>query len=133
MKKHGYSAKELSGLPKAVRNPIAVFKNKEGSNYSILTTLKTKNGNFLVAIKQGVDSDSDFNIVASVFGKGKDNVVDWINKGYLRYVDKNKALHYLHLEAPIATATNNKELLSAANIIRKFRNNNISGQSFVAG
>lgn len=133
MKKHGYGIEELKGLPKAVRNPIAVFKNKSGSNYSILTTLKTNNGNFLVAIEQGRGIDANFNVVTSVFGKGKENVVDWINKGYLRYVDKKKALRYLYLEAPIATAANNKELLSAANIVRSFRNNNISAQSFIAG
>lgn len=133
MKKHGYGIEELKGLPKAVRNPIAVFKNKSGSNYSVLTTLKTKNGNFLVAIEQGKGHDAEFNVVTSVFGKGKENIVDWISRGYMRYVDKKKALNYLNLEALSATAADRKELLSAANIIRKFRNNNLLGQSFVAG
>lgn len=132
--KHGYNIKELKGLPKAVRNPIAVFKNKQGDgNYSILTTLKTTAGNFLVTINQGKGGDADFNIVTSVFGKGQENIIDWINTGFMRYVDKKKALDYLHLEARTATALNNQELLSATNIIRKFRNNNFSATSLVVG
>lgn len=124
MKKHGFGKEELYGLTKAVRNPIAVFKNNDRpSNFSILTTLKTKNGNFLVAVETGSGTDSKFNIVTTLFGKGKGNVVDWINKGKLRYVDKKKALNYLRLAAPIAAATNNRELISATNIVRRFRNN----------
>lgn len=123
IRKHGYMIEELKDLTKAVRNPIAVFKNKsEEGSFSILTSLKTKNGNFLVAITAGESLDSDFNIVTTVFGKGKDNVINWINSGYLRYVDKEKALSYLHLAAPIAAASNKEELFRAANIVRHFRN-----------
>lgn len=132
--KHGYNINELSGLTKAVRNPIAVFKNKIGKgNYSILTSLRTNNGNFLVTLDIGKGSDANFNIVSSVFGKGHSNVVRWINSGYLRYVDKKKALKYLHLAAPIAAASNIQELYSAAKIINNFRNNNTSGQGFSVG
>lgn len=129
IRKHGFDKDELRGLTKAVRNPIAVFKNYEReSNFSILTTLKTKNGNFLLAIETGSGSDADFSIVKTVFGKGESNVIDWINKGYLRYVDKKKALNYLHLVAPIAAASNNQELNSAAKIVKSFRNNKFSGR-----
>ena len=39
--------------------------------------------NVLVSITIGKNgSDVDFNIISSVFGKGKENIVDWINKGY---------------------------------------------------
>lgn len=132
--KHGYKINELSGLTKAVRNPIAVFKNKAGKgNYSILTNLRTKNGNFLVTLDIGKGNDANFNIVSSVFGKGHSNVVGWINSGYLRYVDKKKALKYLHSAAPIAAASSIQELSSAAKIINNFKNNGISGQGFSTG
>lgn len=54
MKKHGFALEELRDLPRAVANPIAVFDNlgKEG-NRSVLTELKTANGNFLVTIDLG--------------------------------------------------------------------------------
>lgn len=124
MKKHGFALAELKNLPEAVANPIAVFDNyqKEG-NRSILTELKTSNGNFLVTIDLGKDADVDFNIVTSVFGKGNNNVVDWINKGYATYINKEKAQEFLsHQSALIAATAANSELDSAANIVENFEN-----------
>ena len=82
MKKHGFSLEELRDLPRAVADPVAVFNNyqREG-NRSILTELKTQQGNFLVSVNIGKDADINFNIVRSVFGKGNENVVAWINNG----------------------------------------------------
>lgn len=129
MKKHGFSIEELHDLPKAVANPIAVFDNlgKEG-NRSVLTELKTTNGNFLVAIDLGKGTEADFDIVSSVFGKKGHSVAAWINKGYMRFVDKKKALNYLHLSAPIAEASDNAELSSAAKVIQDFENPKVSDE-----
>lgn len=147
MKKHGFSIEELHDLPKAVANPIAVFDNlgKEG-NRSVLTELKTANGNFLVAIDLGKGTEADFDIVSSVFGKKGHSVAAWINKGYMRFVDKKKALNYLHLSAPIAEASDNAELFieelqphagtkikseelsSAAKVIQDFENPKVSDE-----
>ncbi len=134
LKKHGFGIDELHGLTKAVRNPIAVFNNYgKSGHYSILTSLKTRDGNFLVTLSSGKSEDANFNIVSSLFGKRHDSVVYWINHGYLRYVDKNKALDYLHLAAPIAAASDRKELSSAAKIVKSFRNNKLYGKSLVNG
>ena len=47
----------------------------------------------MVAITLGKNGvDVDFNIVSSVFGKRESNVVNWINKGCLTYINKEKAL-----------------------------------------
>ena len=81
-KLHGFSPKELQNLPAAVADPIAVFDNyKKTDNRSILTELKTKDGNFLVSLTIGKGIDVDFNIIASAFGKANDSIVKWINKG----------------------------------------------------
>lgn len=120
MRKHGFALEELRDLPKAVAAPIAVFDNYgEDGNRSILTELRTQQGNFLVSVNIGKDADIDFNIVRSVFGKGNENVVDWINKGLATYINKEKALSFLsHQSAPIAaTAANagqSSESLSSA-------------------
>lgn len=124
MKKHGFLLKELRNLPRAVADPIAVFDNigRKG-NRSVLTELHTENGNFLVAIDLGKGKeDIDFNIISSVFGKGDNKVVDWINKGFATYINKEKALNYLHHSAPIAEALSNSRLSSAAKIIKDFHN-----------
>lgn len=127
MKKHGFSSENIRGLSKAIRNPIAVFQT-DGRTYShaILTSIRDTHGNFLVAIGLGKGgSDVDLLMVTSVYKKGDDGIINWINKGYLRYVDKRKALNYLHLAAPIAAASDNRELKSAAKVVTFFRNPNI--------
>lgn len=109
MRKHGFALEELRDLPRAVANPIAVFNNYgEDGNRSILTELRTQQGNFLVTLSTGVDQDVDFNIVRSVFGKGDENVLDWINKGLATYINKAKALSFLSYQsAPIAATAAN--------------------------
>lgn len=124
MKKHGFKLEELQNLPEAVANPIAVFNNyqKEG-NRSILTELKTTNGNFLVTLTLGVDADVNFNIIRSVFGKSDNKIINWINQGYATYIDKEKALKFLyHHPAPIAGTAANSGLSLATNIIKNFEN-----------
>ena len=127
MKKHGFALDELKDLPRAVASPIAVFDNlgREG-NRGILTELRTEQGNFLVTVDLGKgEDDIDFNIISSVFGKSDNKVVDWINKGIATYINKEKALNYLHHSAPIAEALSNPRLVSAANIVENFENPSI--------
>lgn len=131
MKKHGFTLEELRDLPHAVADPIAVFDNyaKDG-NRSILTELRTEQGNFLVTIDLGKgEMDTDFNVVTSVFGKGDNKVVNWINKGFATYVNKEKALNYLHHSAPIAEALSSPRLISATKIIENFENPNIEEEN----
>ena len=152
MRKHGFTLDELRDLPQAVANPIAVFENYgEVGNRSILTELKTSQGNFLVTLTLGKGHDVDFNIVTSVFGKGDTNIIDWINKGFATYIDKEKTLDYLHHSALKAVTSDNREsekalnylhhsalraealssprLISAANIVRNFENPKTNGEN----
>lgn len=124
MKKHGFALDELRDLPKAVADPIAVFDNLGRlGNRSILTELTTEQGNFLVTIDMGKgEKDVDFNIVSSVFGKGESKIVSWIERGLTAYINKKKALNYLHHSAPIAEALSNSRLSSVANIVKSFEN-----------
>ena len=132
MKKHGFTLAELQNLPRAVADPIAVFDNigREG-NRSILTELRTEHGNFLVTVDLGKDADIDFNIVSSVFGKGSSNVIDWINKGFATYINKEKTLAFLsHPSALIAAAAANEELLTATKIVKDFLNPKVNDEHF---
>lgn len=131
MKKHRFSSSELRDLPKAISDPIAVFNNyNEDGNRSILTELKTAQGNVLVTLSIGKGQDIDFNIVSSVFGKGENNVVNWLNKGFATYINKEKALNYLHLATPIVAASNNQELNSATKVVESFENPQINEVEF---
>ena len=114
---------ELRNLPIAINRPIGVFNNYRSEiNKSILTELKTSDGNILVAVTVGENDESDFDFVTTLFGKPSPKIVNWINSGYLTQVDKEKALDYLHIVGPIPTDTKNQALFTAANIVRHFDN-----------
>ena len=131
MKKHGFALDELRDLPRAVADPIAVFDNYQlEGNRTVLTELQSKGENIMVAVTLGKDGvDVDFNIVSSVFGKGEDNIVDWLNKGYARYINKEKALNYLHhSDRHISEALSNPKLVSAAKVVEDFVNPVVVGE-----
>ncbi len=130
MKKHGFTLSELNNLPKAVADPIAVFDNyrKEG-NRSILTELKTAQGNFLVSVEYGRSRDIDFNIVSSVFGKGDGNLKGWLKRGSATYINNEKVQNFLFdKSALIAAAAAKSELSSGANIRDSFELNKLLGE-----
>lgn len=123
MRKHGFALEELRDLPRAVADPIAVFAGSHDGSHAILTELRMGEKNVLVSLSVGKGgADIDFNIISSVYGKHQDGVVGWLNKGLTRYVDKEKALDYLHHAALIAVTSDNQELSSAAKVVKDFEN-----------
>lgn len=129
IRKHGFAISSIKNLPVAINHPIAVFNNYGNEmNRAILTELKTPQGNVLATIEWGKGTDAELNIVTSVFGKGKENVIGWINKGYATYISKEKALDYLRIPAPIAGAQDSQELSSATKIVKEFENPSIDGE-----
>lgn len=123
MRKHGFALEELRDLPRAVADPVAVFAGSHDGSHAILTELRMGEKNVLVSLSIGKGgADIDFNIISSVYGKHQDGVVGWLNKGLARYVDKEKALDYLHHAAPIAVTSDNQELSSAAKVVKDFEN-----------
>jgi hypothetical protein len=134
MRKHGFSLSELRNLPQALADPIAVFNNYgRNGNRAVLTELHTAQGNVLVTIEIGKGIDADFDIVSSIFGKTGNSVVNWLNKGFATYINKEKALNYLHLAAPIAAASSNQELSSAAKVVENFENPPVGGEKNEGG
>lgn len=114
-KKHGFDVKDVRDLPEAIHDPIAIFEGAEDGSFAILTELSVGDNNVLATLSVGKGNDVDFNIVNSVYGKYNKNVVGWINKGKTLYVNKEKALDYLRISAPIAEAQDKGELnLSAS-------------------
>ena len=122
MKKHGFNTSDIKDLPKALSNPIAVFKGSISGSFAILTELNIHGDRVLVSLNIGKGTDVDFNIISSTYGKSNDGVVGWINGGRLLYANTEKALNYLRIPAPIAGAQNNSALTSATKVIQNFQN-----------
>lgn len=66
--KHGYNINELTGLTKAVKNPIAVFKTRQVRATTLFSPV------YVLILDIGKGSDANFNIVSSEFGKGHSNI-----------------------------------------------------------
>jgi len=97
IKYHGYNASDIKDLPKAIFDPIAIFKDSgTGGTHRILTELKIKDENVLVSIGIGKGGEINFNTIYSVFGKSRDSVIFWLGNGSLLYFNKAKAPDYLH-------------------------------------
>ena len=127
--KHGYDISAMRNLPKALSTPIAVFTGSTDGSYAILTELQIEDKNVLVSLSVGKGGhDVDFNIVSSLYGKRNDSITHWINNGKMLYVDKEKALGYISVSAPIAEAQYKQELDSATKVIKDFKNPVIAGE-----
>ena len=129
-KKHGFDLSELKGLPSAIADPIAVFDNyNKDDNRSILTELRTEQGNFLVALDLGKDGDIDFNIIRSVFGKGKEKVSTWLQRGIATYINNQKVKDFLfHQSAPIAATAAKSSPSDAAKLNKIGELNKLLGE-----
>ena len=68
------------------------------------------------------DSDVDFNVISSVYGKFQKNIAGWITSRRLLYANKEKVLNYFYSPAPIAATGNNQGLVSATKIVQNFEN-----------
>ena len=134
VRKHGYNIGDLKILPLAISEPIAVFKGSMSNSFAILTELLIGDNNVLATLSVGKGGhDVDFNIISSVYDKRGDSVVRWVNDGKLLYVDKEKALDYFSVSAPLAEAQNNQELISTTKVIQNFENPKIEPRFSLIG
>ena len=100
-KNHTFDLEKLKNLPKAIENPIAIFKSKTQANSRvILTELKNENVNFVVALElsKEVKKGIIINSIRSVYPK--DSVIQilkWICKDdLLQWADKRKTLNWMN-------------------------------------
>lgn len=108
--KHDFNVKDLVDLPTSIQTPMFVFKGNHPDSFSIVTELKIRDKNVLVSIERNKDGEVDFNLISSVYGKSGRGIVHWLNNGKALYVNKEKALDYLRISAPIAEAQDKGEL-----------------------
>ena len=129
---HPFSTSDLKNLPIAIAEPIAVFNDTKTNDHVVLTELQKDGKNFIVVIraveqhrKGGVVLE--VNQISSLYPKEEKGIVHWINTGRLSNVDKEKALHFIMALQPHAgTTIKDKELSTAAKIVKDFENPNIS-------
>ncbi|GHV67592.1 hypothetical protein FACS1894199_13390 [Bacteroidia bacterium] len=106
---HPFDLSELLNLPQALANPISVFESETNPNRTVvLTELKNSKGNNFIAIinlQRVIGRQvSEINNIISLYPKeGNDRILRWfdgkndkaIGQDLLKWVDKEKALHWL--------------------------------------
>ena len=64
--------------------------------------------------------DIDVNIIRSVFGKGEENLFDWLKRGMATYINEKKTLDFLHHSDLLSEALKNQESSSdATNLLKE--------------
>lgn len=127
--KHNVDISVLENLPFQVSHPIFVFKRKDNA-LGVLTEIKDRDGlNVCVAIElnkiiQNGGELLEVNDIRSIHGRSVSNLIlPIIHNNTLKYVDKAKALNYLSSASyNYQQEIDNKELSSAANIVKSFEN-----------
>lgn len=127
-KKHNLLVRELRNLPKALLQPIFIFKSTEDS-IGVLTEMETHSGqNIFVAIsivlnRQLGSRFLDVNDVTSIHGREVENVIYPIIENHtLQWVDKEKGLRWLSSAKTNSQAIATETLSMATKIIQTFEN-----------
>lgn len=128
---HPFDLKSVENLPDALANPIAVFDSTKGDRSKVvLTELRSGENHFVAVLRVAKNKDrgrqsNRIDSIRSVYPKdNKLGVLDWVNSGLLKWVDKKKANEFIAVQWPNYIADGNKHnsLTSAANVIQNFEN-----------
>jgi hypothetical protein len=129
--KHPFDIAEVKNLPKAINEPIAIFKSTKINDDSkiILTELRDKNGNNFVAViklrkgAQGRKNSLETNSITSIYPKDRiEEIINWLKSGkkLILWMDKKKAHNFMSSQSTLI-AGGHKEG-SLINIINNFQN-----------
>ncbi|GHT17361.1 hypothetical protein AGMMS4956_20830 [Bacteroidia bacterium] len=96
---HPYNIKEITNLPKAIQNPLAVFAYGDRTKaINLIIEIQHNEKNFLIgiALNPTVKGKSlEVNSIRNVFPKDTHEWVNWINQNKGLYYDKEKILTLL--------------------------------------
>lgn len=143
LKKHGLSIDDIRNLPSALNHPIMVYEwGDKARSHVIITNLTTKDGR-KITVTLRVNNDNvitEVSKITSVHGKDAARLISEMNtkktdfgNDNLKYVDKEKALDWLAMDSPTESRQDNQGLVSAAKIIKDFKNPSISTEINTSG
>jgi hypothetical protein len=109
--KHPFDLSEIKDLPKAINEPIAIFKSTKANDSSkiILTELKDKNGNNFVAILNVFENpktdkaEAKVNSIRSIYPKDRAaELINWFKSGdkLVAWQNKKKASRFISDQSP---------------------------------
>jgi hypothetical protein len=94
---HPFDLAEVKDLPKAIQNPLAVFRSATHiGSFVIMTEIEYKGEKFVVAVEANKKQGKiEVNSIRSVYPKKNRQVANWIDEGLLEYGHKQKMTEWL--------------------------------------
>lgn len=140
MAKHSLSAGDLKNLPEALEHPIMVYEwGSKAKSIVIITAIPRGNERIAVAVRLKTIKDGiKINKIASIHGKSAERLLADMNTPLtdfgaenLKWVDKEKVLDWMSMEAPLASSASDQGLVTATNIVENFENPKIKPENIV--
>ena len=140
MAKHSLSAGDLKNLPEALEHPIMVYEwGSKAKSIVIITAIPRGNERIAVAVRLKTIKDGiKINKIASIHGKSAERLLADMNtsltdfgKENLKWVDKEKVLDWMSMEAPLASSASDQGLVTAVKIVTNFENPKIGPENIV--
>lgn len=95
---HPFELSEIENLPKAIQNPLAVFRSATHiGSYVVMTEIEHKGRNFVVAIQTNkAKGKIEINDIRSIhYRTSNSHMANWIEEGLLEYADKKRMSEWL--------------------------------------
>lgn len=126
---HPFALTEVKDLPRAIQEPMAVFRSATRvRSYVVLTEIEHNGKNYVVAIETNRSKGKiEINDVRSVYPKTNSSVVSWIEDGLLEYADKEKMSEWISKQRSNSAEVRNR-FRHVAKVIKNFENPTIESK-----
>jgi len=120
---HPFDLREIMDLPKAVQNPLAIFRSATHlGHYVVMTKLEHGEKNFIVALQANRHKENILiNDIRSIYPKNNRQLINWIDETLLEYVDKQKMVEWFSKQQS-NSAEVRKLFNHVAKVIQNFEN-----------
>ena len=123
---HPFDLSEITDLPLAIQNPLAVFRSATDiGSYVIFTDIPHKGENFIAAIEVNREARNiAINSIRSVHYKKNSSILNWLDTELHNYLDKKRMIEWLNKQRS-NSADVRQSFNHYANIINTFKNPSI--------
>ncbi|MDR2086884.1 MAG: ssDNA-binding domain-containing protein, partial [Dysgonamonadaceae bacterium] len=121
---HPFALLEVKDLPKAIQNPMAVFRSATHiGSYVIMTEIEHEGKNYVVALQANKQKKNiEINDIRSVhYRRTNVHIANWINEGLANYVNKEKMIEWVAKQRYISAEVR-QPFNHAAKVIQNFEN-----------
>lgn len=128
---HPFDLPEVEDLPKAIQNPLAVFRSATHiGSFVVMTEIEHKGKNFVVAIQANKKKGRiEINDIRSVhYRTSNAHMANWIVEGLLEYTDKKRMAEWLSKQR-YNSAEVRKLFNHATKIVENFENPKIADEN----